>query len=129
VNLFSVESIKWTPPDELGSGGFCFVVAEILKARFPASVLYRLTDLNRTYYTHVFRAVGGAYVDIKGFRKLIDLKFDHPNNSQLVEAIDEENVRKHFYPCYQKKEDREALSAARAKLRLYIDSNPAIFTR
>jgi len=105
------------------------VVAEILKARFPVSVFYRLTDPDQTHYTHVFLSVGGEYVDIKGFRKLTDMKFDHPEYSQIMEPVDEENVRQHFYRCYKDKEDNEALRAARQKLQHYIDSNPGIFTR
>jgi hypothetical protein len=126
VTAFSnlpVKEIRQMDAIHLGSGGFCFLVAESLIGRFPEGVLYRLTDRDRREFFHVFVSVSGARMDIKGVRSIADMRFDYRNAAAIEEPVDIWNVRKVFYPQYS----IEQLCAARAVIEAYIDSHADIF--
>ena len=119
----SAEAIQKMNPVELGSGGLCFLVAEILADRFPDSVLCRLTCQDRKRYAHVFVSVKSVPVDIKGFRNVDKMRFDYDDTSLVLEPIDEASVRQFFYPHYA---ERQLLNA-RIALESYIKSHPDVF--
>src|SRR5712692_3903771 len=76
LSYFSPGDILKSCPLELGMGAFCFLVAELLTARYRLAALWRLTDRDRKRYAHVFLRVGGVPLDIKGFRRLDAMRFE-----------------------------------------------------
>src|SRR5260370_32632427 len=70
-SFYSADTSKKMDPIEAGSGGFCFVMVELLMLRYPNSQLCRLTSGDRTAFEHVFVCVAGSAVDIGGFRDVV----------------------------------------------------------
>ena len=118
-----VTEITCSNAEQLGSGGFCFLVAELLQAKYRGSVLWRLTDSIRTKYAHVFVCVEGHPADIKGFRSIDEMRFDYNDYSLVAEPIEAQSVRDFFYPNYT----QDQLSAGRDVLRCYINTHNDIF--
>jgi hypothetical protein len=119
---YDPNQIRGTNAVELGSGGFCFLFAELLAAKYPASRMSRLTG-PKNPFAHVFVFVGGKAADIKGFRPVRDMCFDFDIPDLHVEEVDAHAVRDHFRSGY----NDDQLEAARAVLRGYIDENPTLF--
>lgn len=123
MTWLSADEIRTTTPQELGQGGFCFIVAEILLERFPDATLLRLTSPAHEY-GHVFLAINGAHMDIGGFRDVVaDARFRFDDRSLEPEPVSAQAVRSFFYPKY----NTSQLSAARETLKAYIDSRPERF--
>lgn len=113
---YSPEHISSLDAIALGTGGFCFLVAELLKEQYPNAELRRLTDQERTRYYHVFVRVDGQACDIKGFRSVHDMCFDFGEPDIIEESADAQAIKDYFEPFYS----REQLNAARAVLRKAI---------
>ena len=124
MNWLSPAEIEETDPVELGSGGFCFVVAEILAVRIPGSAFYRLTDLERKRWGHVFVLANGQYWDIKGINTLTAM-LRHFNDPDLVtpEHVDAQSVRQFFHPRYS----LDQLRSAKTTLQTYIETHSDVF--
>ena len=101
---------------ELGTGGFCFLVAELLKELYPKAELRRLTNLERNRYYHVFVRLDGQACDIKGFRSVEEMRSDLNETNMVEESVDAQAIQDYFYPCFSP----EQLAAARAVLRKAI---------
>jgi hypothetical protein len=112
-SLLSPDQIRSSDPIELGTGGFCFLVAELLKAKYPQAELWRLTNREGTTYRHVFVRIDGKPCDIKGFRKVCEMRFDLGDNSLVEETTDAQAIQVYFS---QFKYSEEQLAAARAVL-------------
>ena len=80
------DEIRRCDPTQPGIGFFCFLVAELLKAKYRQAELWRLTDRERTRYQHVFVRIDGKPCDIGGFRSVDDMRFDL-NDYSLIEEI------------------------------------------
>jgi hypothetical protein len=106
------DEIRNYDPIHLGSGGFCFVVAELLKEKYPQAKLWRLTNRERTTYDHVFVCIDGKPCDIHGFRSFDQMRFDLDNKSLVEVPADAQAIQDYFYHRYSP----EQLTAARAVL-------------
>ena len=113
---YSPDQIKNSDPIELGTGGFCFLVAELLKAKYPQAELWRLTNRERKTYPHIFVRIGGIPCDINGFRSVHEMRFDLDDSSLIEEMADAQAIRDYFYPRYSP----EQLAAARSRLAPYV---------
>jgi hypothetical protein len=123
MNWLSANQIRETPPVELGTGGFCFLVAEILLERFPSAIVYRLTSPGSPF-AHIFISINGCYMDIEGCRNVPREMRRHLDAPHLqVEMTDLQTVREFFYQKY----DESQHCAARATLEHYVNSNPERF--
>jgi hypothetical protein len=103
-------------PIQLGTGGFCFLVAELLKANYPQTELRRLTNREGKTYPHVFVRIDGMPCDINGFRSVDAMRFDLDDNSLVEQIADAQAIRDYFYPVYSP----EQLAAARSRLAPYV---------
>jgi hypothetical protein len=108
----SPDQITNYDPIQLGTGGFCFLVAELLKAKYPQAELCRLTNREGTTYHHVFVRVDGRACDIKGFRCVHQMRFDLNDDSLVEEIADAQAIQDYFYHRYTD----EQLAAARVSL-------------
>src|SRR5216683_5202050 len=122
LSYFSPGDILKSCPLELGAGDFCFLVAELLTARYRLAVLWRLTDHDRKRYAHVFLRVSGVPLDIKGFRKLDAMYFDYNDYGLVAERVDARSVREFFDSKYS----AEQRSAASVVLSAYIGKHPEV---
>jgi hypothetical protein len=109
---YSPDQINSADPIELGTGGFCFLVAELLKAKYPQAELRRLTNREGKTYSHVFVRIDGIACDIKGFRSVHEMRFDLDDNSLVEQIADAQAIRDYFYREYS----LEQLAAARSRL-------------
>jgi hypothetical protein len=109
---FSPDEIANYDPIQLGAGGFCFLVAELLKANYPQAELWRLTNRERKTYDHVFVRIDGMPCDINGFRSVDAMRFDLDDNSLVEQIADAQAIRDYFYREYS----LEQLAAARSRL-------------
>ena len=114
----TAKEIGETDPVELGMGGFCFLVAELLMEKYPDAELCRLTDKDRTTFAHVFVRIDGRPCDIKGFRSLSAIREDRPEPGLVEEPVSVESVQMFFHARY----DVELLAAARTVLEQYLAS-------
>ena len=125
MNWLEPDQIRKTSPTELGEGGLCFLVAEILLERNPEAILYRLTSPAHEY-GHVYLLLDDNQIDIKGPRDVVAAMRTQCDDQRLVpEKADTHRVRRHFYPKYSTAQ----LCAARETFLSFIDSNPQIFKR
>ena len=115
-SYLSPDQINTYEPVELGTGGFCFLVAEMLKEKHPHAEFWRLTNRERTKYSHVFVRVDGKPCDIKGFRSVAEMRFDLNDYGLAEEITDPKEIKNYFYHWYS----TEQLAAARAVLRKAI---------
>jgi hypothetical protein len=93
-------------------GFFCFLVAELLTAKYPQAELWRLTDRERTRYQHVFVRIDGKPCDIGGFRSVDDMCSDLNDYSLIEEITDSQRIKDYFHRWYSP----EQLAAAREVL-------------
>jgi hypothetical protein len=124
MHWLSEDEIRNYAPLELGEAGFCFVVAEILLARFPDATLFKLTS-HASPFAHVFISIDGQYMDIGGCRDVIAETRFRLNTSLELHPADSKPVRNFFYPKY----NLSQLCAARETLERYINANSGIFGR
>jgi hypothetical protein len=110
------DEIKNYDPTQLGAGGFCFLVAELLKTKYPQAELWRLTNQEGTTYHHVFVRIDGRECDIKGFRSVDDMRFDLNDPSLVEERADARAIQDFFHPHYSP----EQLAAARAVVGVFL---------
>ena len=115
----SPDEIRRRDPTQLGIGFFCFLVAELLKAKFPRAEFWRLTNPERTTYAHVFVRIDGKPYDIHGFREIKEMCFDLDDDSLVEEITDARAIQDYFSKCNYSKEQ---LSAAREVLNAAIES-------
>lgn len=106
------KEIRDYDPIQLGMGGFCFLVAEMLKAKCPSAELWKLTNRDGTMYRHVFVRVNGKPYDIKGGRNVDEMRFDLGDYGLVEKMADAQAIHDYFYPLYPS----EQLAAARAAL-------------
>lgn len=112
----SPDQISSSDPIELGAGGFCFLVAELLRAKYPQAELWRLTNRERETYAHEFVLIDGMPCDINGFRSVDAMRFDLDDNSLVEEIAYAQAIRDSFYPLYSP----EQLAAARYRVGPYV---------
>jgi hypothetical protein len=111
-------------PEELGHGGFCFVVAELLARKYGSNELYRLTDRSGEMFAHIFIRVGEKTMDIHGFREIAEMRRDYSDDGATEEErVDMQRVRARFYPYYSAAQ----LDAVRKMLSVFIESHPERF--
>jgi|ERR1035441_683656 hypothetical protein len=115
-SLYSPDQITNYDPIQLGTGGFCFLVAELLKAKYPQAELWRLTNRERKTYPHVFVRIDGIPCDINGLRSVEDMRFDLNDDSLVEEIADAQAIRDYFHLLYS----NEQLAAARSRLAPYV---------
>jgi len=113
---YSPDEIANYDPIQLGTGGFCFLVAELLKANYPQAELWRLTNRERKTYPHVFVRIDGMPCDINGSRSVDAMRFDLHDNSLVEQIADAQAIRDYFYPLYSD----EQLAAARSRLAPFV---------
>jgi hypothetical protein len=105
--------------DELGRGGFCFLVAELLAEKYRSNAIFRLTDGLRKRFSHVWIEANGKPVDIYGFRSVAEMRRDYEDVScNKEDAVAAQIVREHFYRFYSV----DQLRVVRDKLRAFIES-------
>jgi len=112
----SPEEIANYDPIQLGTGGFCFLVAELLMAKHPQAELWRLTNREGKTYPHVFVRIDGMPCDINGFRSVDAMRSDWGDNSLVEQIADAQAIRDFFYPKYSP----EQLAAARCRLAPFV---------
>lgn len=116
---YTAEQISRSDALHLASGGFGFIVTEILLEMFPCARILRLTDKEGKRFVHVYVSVDGQRIDIKGRRSLKDIQGDYPDDPSLEEEVDAATVREFFYKDYSEPQ----LAAARIVLRTHIQQN------
>ena len=119
----SPDQITNYDPIQLGTGGFCFLVAELLMEEYPQAELWRLTNREGTTYAHVFVRIDGMPCDSNGFRSVDAMRFDFNDNSLVERIANSQAIRDYFYHGYT----REQLAAARSRLAPYVRELMAAF--
>ena len=121
---YTAEQISRSDALHLASGGFCFLVVEILLEMFPGAKVVRLTDKEGNRFVHVYVSVDGQRIDIKGRRSLKEIQEDYPDDPSLEEEVNAATVREFFYKDYSEPQ----LAAARIVLRTHIEQNITRYT-
>jgi hypothetical protein len=121
---FTPAQLAKISPEELGQGGFCFMVAELLARKYASNDLYRLTDRSGEAFAHVFVRVDDKPVDIHGFRNIAEMRRDYSGDGAVTEErVDMQKVRARFYAIYSVAQ----LDVVREKLSVFIESRPDRF--
>ena len=118
------EEIRKMDAETLGLAGFCFMAAELLALKYPASELCRLTGSDRKGFAHVFVCVRGRQVDINGFRDVVMGMRERLNDPNLFpEVVPAKAAHDFFCRCFKP----DQLAAAREVLSRHIEENPRLF--
>lgn len=121
---YTTDQLAEVPPEELGHGGFCFVVAELLAEKYESNEVYRLTDSAGEAFAHVFIRVNGKPMDIQGVGTIERMRSDYSDGRALKEErVDMQRVRDRFYPHYCIAQ----LSVVRNILSAFIEAHPSNF--
>ena len=110
--------------EELGTTGFCDLVAELLQKSFPEAELYRLSNGTENSFAHVFLVIGSLMLDIKGFRSLEEYKKEEAERNHYAEPVKWPQVR----AAFRYNRDRHEIDIARSRFVDYIAENPDKFT-
>jgi hypothetical protein len=116
------EWAKTAPIEEIGMGGYCKVVCELLHERLPDAEIYGFPNEMAASFEHVFLVIHGNAIDIKGVRTFGDIIQDvGPENPPR--KITPKELNEAPFGC----DDPEEGKIIERRLRAYIDENAAKF--